>query len=341
MSVAGPAQVGSITGEIDIEDRVTLLRRLGSLIRIGVAVLLCLTPATAILVMGWLMRTMRRDSAVQRLRLQEPSRVCPRPSLPNWLMAPKVDGQSFVRRFTGSMIDNCRLGVASLLTLAAGTLPFALLWLFSWWGGWENSFNKGYEQAWVGPAVGLLGVLVALPLLTHLPMALAHQAAEGRMSAYFAFGHVRRLIRHASWRYLWLCFLIVVGTLPLFVSKSLPVFVENWSPGFVSRNQAEVQSFATSYRLATTIYLVLFMVFWRRAAARLYARASLRLKRAEGSGPTTTWLGNAVRGALVWIVWFGLVAQIFVGQFVQHQWVGWINQPSLILPWVPLPGTIL
>lgn len=241
----------------------------------------------------------------------------------------------------GGMADNFRLGLSSLLTLALGTFPFTLLWLFSWWGGWENSFNKGYEQAWVGPALGLLGVAIALPLLTRLPMALAHQAAEGRISAFFAFRKVRRLTRQVGWRYVFLCFLIVLSAFPLFAAKSAPVFVENWSPGFLSRNEAGVEAFASGYRLAATAYLVLVLVIWRRAAARLHARASHRLDGSGATGHRASWLGTALRGLLLGAIWFVLVAQIYVGQFVSHQWLAWINHPVLVLPWIPQPGSVL
>ncbi len=146
---------------LEAEERVTAWRRLGSLWRIGVAVLLCLSPLTAILVLGWLMRTAQRDIQARRRRLQNPGSV-PRPSVVNWVMAegPGVKG---LARWTGALWQNIRHGTASLVAIAGLTLPFTVLWLFSWWGGWENSFQKGYEQSWVGPTIGLTGVVLALP----------------------------------------------------------------------------------------------------------------------------------------------------------------------------------
>ncbi|MEM7190344.1 MAG: DUF4013 domain-containing protein [Pseudomonadota bacterium] len=317
-----------------------LLRWVASLIRFIVAVVLCLNALTAILVLGWLMRTQRGDIVARRLRLEDPTGGHPKARLQNWLIGTD-NSQGFLRRWFGGLIENARDGVASLLTLLAGTLPFTLLWMFSWWGGWENSFNKGYEQSWVGPAIGGLGILIALPILTYLPMALAHQAAESRMSAFFAIGTVKRLIRHVWWRYFLLCLMIVLLTFPLFAAKSLPVFVENWYPRFVSFDQDEAASFATTYRLVTTFYLVFVIVIWRRAAARLYARAAVRLEKAGKAGPKATWLAMLLRTLLFWVVWFGLVAQVFVGQFVNHQWTAWINHPTLILPWLPPLGASL
>ena len=326
---------------LDLEERVSLLRRVGSLVRIGVAVLLCLTPLTAIIVMGWLMRAMARESAVALRQLEGPARRWPRPPLPNLLRASAPEAGGFWQRWTGGLAENIRLGLASVATIAAGTLPFTLLWLLSWWGGWENSFNKGYEQAWVGPVVGLIGVAVALPLLTHLPMAVAHQAAEGRMSAFFAIGHIRRLISHVRWRYTALCLMIVLAALPLFAVKGLPVFVENWSPGFLGRNAEEIERFAAGYRFWGTLYLVLAVIFLRRAAARLYARARFRLA-AAGGEKRRGWRITPLFGTLViWGIWFSLVAQIYVGQFLNHQWLAWVNPPVVGLPWIPLPGSVL
>lgn len=324
-----------------LEHHVPLFRRFGSLLRMAIAVILCLTPLTAILVMGWLMRAMRVESAAARLRLEDPANGPPRPSLPNWLLSRAGTERRGLRRWTGSMASNIRLGFASLLTTAACTLPFTLLWLFSWWGGWENSFSKGYEQAWVGPSVGLLGVAISFPLLTHLPMALAHQAETRRVSAFFSISHVRRLIRQVGWRYTWLCLAIVITAFPLFVAKSAPVFVENWSPGFLDRNADELAKFAANYRLAATIYLVLAVTWWRRAVARLYARAAWRLEQLEATGVREYRVVTWTRTMIIWLIWFGLVAQIFIGQFMNHQWVAWLNPPLLGLPWISTPGTAM
>ena len=172
-------------------------------------------------------------------------------------------------------------------------------------------------------------------------MALAHQAAEGRMGAFFAFRDVRQLIRLAGWRYVGLSLLFVVAALPLFVAKAAPVFVEQWSPGFTGRNAAEVEAFGRGYRLWTSCYLLATLVYLRRASARLHARAALASARTNTSPSLLLWIATIARSLLLGIVWFALVAQIFVGQFLNHAWIAWLNHPLIVLPWLPPLGAIL
>ncbi|MEM9026731.1 MAG: hypothetical protein AAGC70_00010 [Pseudomonadota bacterium] len=322
-----------------------LLGHLASLARLFVGVLLCLTPLTAVLVLGWLFRMMEHETrwASQRLRHAHPETIGSRPHLPNWIAWESAGPAPVLTRWFGALIANARRGVGAAVTIAAGTLPFTTLWLLAWWAGWNNSFNKGYEQAWVGPTLGLLGVLIALPLLSRLPMALAHQAATGRMAAFFAGHDVRHLIRAVGWRYAGLSLLFVVAALPLGILKSAPVFVEFWSPGFLERNAAEVEAFANSYQFWATAYLLLVLIWLRRASARLYARATLVVAK-QAPQPKPSLLAGLVtmlQSAVHVTIWFGLIAQVFVTQFLHHQWVAWLNPPLVALPWFPPLGAAL
>jgi hypothetical protein len=321
--------------------RHSLLAALASLARFAVGVILCLTPVTAIFVLGWLMRLMQRQEDYARRRMQGAARGEHAPRLPHWITSEAPDSAGRIARWFGSLLDNLRQGLAALVALALGTLPFTLLWLFAWWSGWDNSFNKGYEQAWVGRTIGLIGVAIALPLLARLPMALAHQAAEGRIGAFFAFREVRGLIRLAGWRYVGLSLLFVLAALPLFVAKGAPVFVEQWSPGFTERNAAEIEAFGRSYRFWATVYLLAALVFLRRASARLHARAALVLAAGNASPSLLSSIAAIARSLLLGIIWFALVVQIFVGQFLNHQWVAWLNHPLVALPWLPPLGAAL
>ncbi|MEM6973999.1 MAG: hypothetical protein AAF577_14460 [Pseudomonadota bacterium] len=319
-----------------------LVGALGGLARRAVAVILALHPLGAVLVLGWLMRLMAAEAAISRHRLVHDIGLSRAP-LPGWVVAGQIDapahGRGWLARSLGALWLNLAAGLAALGTLVAGTLPFTALWLMSWWGGWENSFNKGYEQSWVGPTLGLLSVAVALPLLARLPMALAHQAVEGRMSAFFARRAVTRLIRAAGWRYVALGLATALATAPLFAAQALPTFVEGWSPGFAERHAESLDRFIAVCRLVATTWLVLSLIAVRRWAARLHARATLRLEAGPlPSGPVAL-TGTLLRTLLLWAASFAVVAQVFVAQFVNHQWVVWLIPPFAGLPFfAPLTG---
>ena len=155
-----------------------LVYRLSAFAKMAVAVLLALTPFTAFLVLGWLVRLMRREAVITAVRNR--CGVTRPNALSVMLAEPELSGfVHFPGWWTGlwrTVLDGARAVAVS----AALVLPFGLLLLFSWWAGWENSFNKGYEQAWVGPLLGLVGAGLALVILVHMPMAFAHFAAEGQ-----------------------------------------------------------------------------------------------------------------------------------------------------------------
>ena len=327
---------------VAVASRHWLWMRFASLVRFALAVLLCQTPVTAVLVLGWLMRMMHREEAYARARMPGArarmagqNRAAPRPVLPNWIGKEGVAGGQLSRLF-GSAVENLRQGVAATFTVFIGTAPFTVLWLLSWWGGWENSFNKGYEQAWVGPTIGLVATAFALPLLVYQPMALAHQATQGSIRAYFDYATVLGLIRSVMWRYLGLSILIVAAALAVLVAKAAPVFIEHWRPGFMDRDSSAVQAFANSYRFWVSAVVLTLVIFLRRASARLHARATYNLAR---QSPSLTWIGacvGVVQVVFLMAIWFALVAQIYVGQFFNHHWFGWINVPILGLPWLAL-----
>jgi len=314
-------------------------RLVRSLTRLIIAIFFCFTPVTAVLVLGWLTRFMAREAQVAQQRLRENGHPVSRPRLPAWFIADTSEARGIFRRWLGALADNVRAGLAALITLTAGTLPFTLLWLFSWWAGWENSFNKGYEQAWVGPVLGTIGVAISLPLLARLPMALAHQAAAGSIKSFFALAEVRQLIRAAGWRYVGLSLLYVLAALTFLVIHVAPVFIEQWRPGFSARSPEEIAAFAEAYRFWATVYVLLVLIFLRRATARLYARAHLKI---ESAPELTRSIGArivaVVRALTLWLVWFALAAQIYVGQFFNHVWIGWLTHPLTLLPWLPALG---
>ena len=282
---------------------------------------LCMTPVTAVLAQGWLMGRMRRVAvqAAQRRAGAAPSWAAP------------VAPAGFLQGLKRIVID----GLGGALSLFLGLAPFTALLLLSWWGGWENSFGKGYEQSWVGPSLGLLGVAIGLPLLARAPMALAHQAVEGRWTAFFERRKVGAMMTHAGWEHVALAACFVLAALPLFAAKGLPVFIEQIRPGFESLSEEEARAFARNWRFLAALYLFAALWVLRGWSARLYAKARLR---AEAGGETRAGFGAVLRRLLVWGVWFGLIAQIFVGQFLNIDWAEWLNPPLVALPVVPSLG---
>lgn len=291
-----------------------------------IGTLFCLTPVTAVIVLGWTMRYMRAVSLRRLGTHQSPSGSN---GAPGWVLGPR--GSAFWTRWLGGLWSNLTTGTGGFVSLALATLPFTGLWLLSWWAGWENSFNKSYEQSWAGPALGLAGVAIGLWVMAHLPMALAHQAMEGRWLALFEIRRVRRLVANAGWRYVVLAAAMVVLAMPLFAGRGLPAFIEGIIPGFAELPDTEIEDIMGRLALAKAGYVFLTLVLLRGWAARIYAHAATRLAATPAKKP---WLVfRLLRLVLLLGIWFGLVAQIYIGQFLNHNWWYWLNHPYLVLPW--------
>ena len=291
-----------------------------------------MTPVTAVLVLGWLMRRMRWQAGVQGA------------ARPTWVLGAR--GSRWLGRLAGGLARNVREGVLAGLSLFLATMPFAVIWLLSWWAGWENSFSKGYEQAWVGPSLGMTGVLVFCLTMIWLPMALAHQAVENRALALFEWRKVRSVVRHTRWDYMLFAIASVVLALPLFGHRALVVFASDLIPGFDSMTFEEVGSIAAGINVAVAGYVFVSLVILRGWSARIYARAVARalagpeaelwentqLKAAPLGG--RSWkLTHLVRACLLAFIWLSLTVQIFVGQFMNHDWHLWVTHPFTLLPW--------
>ena len=283
--------------------------RLGRLVRgvldLAVGGVLCATPVTSVLALGWIARWM---AAVHHGTAR-----------PAWVLGPR--GAGLVVRLLGGLGANIAAGVRMLAGLAVWTLPFTVLWLGAWWAGWENSFNKGYEQAMVGPAIFLAGTALALLLLTLLPFAVAHAAAQGRLGAFFALPRILHLARGAGWRGLVLALLSVIAAVPLFGFTALPVFVEHIVPGFGSLTPADQTRIGDRLHLAAAGYAFAAMWLLRHRAAQVCLRDR-----------------NPARLSMLWlvlsgVVWAGLLVLIVVGQFINYAPVHWITHPLYLLPW--------
>ncbi|MDD9921039.1 MAG: hypothetical protein OXQ92_01985 [Boseongicola sp.] len=313
-----------------------LMRLLGTLKTLVFGTLLAMTPATAILVLGWLMRRMQfvalKSAGLEAVR-------------PGWVLGER--GSGFTARLLGGLAANVRVGLGGAFSLLLATLPFTAIWSLSWWAGWENSFGKGYEQAFVGPILGIGGVAIFCALMIWLPMALAHQAVEDRALALFEWRKVRSAVRHSGWSYVFLAFVTVFLALPIFAGRGLVTFASDLVPGFDSFTAEQAANLAGAILLVKALYLFVALVILRGWAARIYTRAVGRALNGpdkqmwtdaalSGMTPngTRAWsLTHWMRGVLLGLVWVGLAIQIYVGQFLNHDWYVWLTHPFVFLPW--------
>jgi hypothetical protein len=226
--------------------------------RIGFGGLFCFSYFTSILVVGWHYRWMQgkvfyswwkqspqrqrgsfedfcvslgHDAPVRRPRWFLKER------LQATLRRPARDGQApsgarlFVRALKlpfGSLWRNFRFGVLGLLATFLLTGPGCLLMLFGWEFGWLVSFNKVYEQAFIGLAVSWVGILLFIAAMFYVPMAQVHQAVTSDFRAFFDFRFVWRLIQARLTAYLGLAAVTaLIGLLFVEVLKTAPGFFYN------------------------------------------------------------------------------------------------------------------
>jgi hypothetical protein len=297
---------------------------------------LCLSPLTALLALGWLSRRMaaRVDARLGRAAVH-----------PGWILGPR--GKGWIVRLLGGLAANIRDGVIAAAGLAALTLPFTMLWLGAWWAGWENSFNKGYEQSAVGPVTWLLGALIALPILAHLPLALAHGSAEGRFGAFFEYRRIRSVFRAAGWRVAWLALVSVLLCVPFLGVRALPVFIEGIVPGFADMTAAEQLQIAQVFDFAGASLAFVIVLLLRDYASSIYARAVPCAARGHAKAVWQDHDAHAVDSkarepsrpmAAFWLImscaiWSGLPILIVMGQFMNYAPVLWLTHPVFLLPW--------
>ncbi|MEM9473747.1 MAG: hypothetical protein AAGA71_00515 [Pseudomonadota bacterium] len=290
-------------------------RLLGLIRDMVVGTLLCLTPVTSVIALGWLTRVMAATIA---------RRTGGAGASVGWLLGP--GGQGAVTRLLGGLGANIRAGVLTLAGLALLTLPFTVAWLGAWWAGWENSFNKGYEQASVGPLAWAAATAVALPVLAHLPFALAHCAHEGRFGAFFEVRRIRQIFAAAGWRAVWLAVLSALAVVPFFGLRGLPVFVEGFVPGFATMNPEAQAQVAQGFDLLRAALAFGILLFLRQRAAVIYARA-VGATRAPSRAGRVLWL------MLAMLIWLALPVAIVFGQFLNYAPALWLTHPLFLLPW--------
>lgn len=301
---------------------------------------LCTGPVTAVIALGWLTR---RQGHLARDRFGTAEEA------PGWLLGPREANGRPSKQFAralGGLAANMRAGLMALTALLAWTLPFTLLWLGAWWAGWENSFNKGYEQAFVGPSTFLFGGLIAALILPLLPLMLAHLATEDRLSAAFELRRLRALVAQAGWRVPALALLTMLFALPFTAARGLITTATDWAP-WVEDLTPDAAA-ALQGRITLAFAALTFLTVWitRALATRAYAKAAPRAaglrpglwdgtQAAEAAEParapsrflTTVWYAAAIA------IGFGFSFLVLAGQFLDHAWWRWVFHPGLTLPW--------
>lgn len=311
------------------------------------AAVLCLNPVSSILVAGWVQALIRR-SVVE-----------------SWRRSGKGDFAVPGRGLWGSFAE----GALAVFNTWVLTLPGCVLWMFAWYDGWNNSFHKGYEQAWVAPAIGVLGSALFIAAMLYVPLAQAGQASAGQWRAFYRF-HLVWSVARAKW-------LSCLALAALYAALSLPVAGLRMAPNFFGNgvtagaDDAAARAFLLKYSYASCLYVAAAYTALRLAAARVYAAGLLELVKdgvvgedelAPGERAALEALGllraqpapprHALLRVLGWagtrtgrfvstggavLFWAALVAQVFVSQFINFRpRSGWLNQPLVQLPWFRL-----
>ncbi len=353
--------------------------------KLFVGAVLCQFPLTSILVVGWTYRAMQRF-AVRRWQGAIPAGP---PSAgvvetgacdagwPNWLLASREARArrraGATRRFRrtmhaglGSLGANAAVGFRAVLNTWAVTLFPATLWTVGWYAGWDNSFNKGYEQHFVGIVLSWIGIVLFLPIMLYLPLAQARQAVTGHWRRFYDLRLLSSLIVRNPIRSLLLAAAYALVSLPLLILLALPVFFEQVFPQTSTMSDTEMLAFLNRYYFRVAVVGFAAYAGLRLLAARIYSDlmrervqtaqksqgelagveramlSGLQNDRAGESGKSVpsislstgraAWRTAVLLAALA--LWFSFVSQIYIREFlVYHPVRGFMNQPLVQLPW--------
>ncbi|MCI0540161.1 MAG: hypothetical protein L0Z50_33560 [Verrucomicrobiales bacterium] len=366
-------------------------------LKLFVGMALCQSVLGAMAVVGWTYRWMQRVVLQQwwkagaasrnRQTFAEFAAADPRTAQhvhwPNWFLAQNFRESIRARRNSGnsgtsivtlfkslgeSMWTNVRLGFQGIFNTWVLTLPAGVLWLFSWYDGWGNSFNKGYEQAWVGPAIGVAGIALFIASMLYVPMAQVRQGMTGNWRSFYEFRLVWTLVRRRWLANAGLAALYSLCSVPGMVLLSVIAFLPNINPGFTDLTSEQAHAFLSRYYFWAALWVFPAFVLLRLVAARSYATALLKavqtgavvtellaenewqalhrldLLQLEPTRPrhpvirVAAWAGTRAGrvtfGIVTGFLWFTFVAQIYIAHFFNYVGAqGWLNQPLVQLPW--------
>lgn len=271
-----------------------------------------------------------------------------------WGVPTVADDQNLLKTLRGRIT----LGVSGALITFALSAPYIVAWSVSWFAGWNISFDKSYEQAGFGAGVGLLGVLLFCLTMPYLQFAQARHAVTANWRVAFEARTNLRLLASAPMRSMFTGVLYAVAGLPLAVLFVLPLGFPQMIAEYESLSDAEVRERIGQWYLFGGALFVPMLFLVKRFVATTYARAVARslaqgrihigqltdverdaLTRAgqvtEGDRQRSARTRVVVVYAASAVLWFAVVAQVFISQFLNyHGAAGFANQPLIQLPWV-------
>jgi len=281
-----------------------------------------------------------------------------------------------LRAIISSLWSNIRLGVHGIMNTWVLTLPPCVLMLFGWYDGWNNSFNKGYEQFHVGPAVSWLGILLFIASMCYVPMAQARQAVTGNWRSFYQFRLALTLVRRRWLACFGLATLYALCSVPMMILGSVVMFLPNLNPALGELTPAQAVQVLNRYYFWSALFVFTAFVMLRLVAARIYGSTLLKAvqtgafardalgeiewqvlqrldllrleppRRRHPALRIVTWAGTRAGrvtfGLLTFLAWLTFVAQLYVAQFFNYRGPhGWLNQPLVQLPWFHhLPVTL-
>ena len=356
----------------------------------------CQSVLGSLAVVGWTHRFMQRTVLKRWWRQSGPAGGCPTFSdfiasdprmrghlhWPNWLLAqnfreavrrsPDVSRVRHVLNVLKALLHsfwaNVRIGVQGIFNTWVLTLPGCILWLFAWFAGWNNSFNKGYEHAWIGPATGFVGIVLFIAAMLYVPLAQARQAVTGDWRRFYDFRLVWTIVRRRWPACLGLAALYSLCSVPIMVLVAVVMSLPQINPKLLDATPEQVGAVLSSYFFWSAAFVLPAFVFVRWVAARIYGSTLLKAVQ-SGAVPedalaemewqalhrlnllqvqpqpqrhpfvrAIAWAGTRAGritfGVATALVWFTFVAQIFILQFFNYLGApGWLNQPLVQLPW--------
>ncbi|MBM3845307.1 MAG: hypothetical protein FJ405_03340 [Verrucomicrobia bacterium] len=348
--------------------------RRGFLVRWGLrmikllgAMVLVQSVLGALAVLGWAQRRARTSG----LRVWEKAnrRMGRTPLLvqaSSQVEGPGAWGRKF--RVIGKSVVGCfREGFQTLFNACVLTLPWTVLMQFAWYDGWNNSFNKGYEHAAVGPAASWIGIFGFIAAMFLLPMCMARQTMSCDWRRFYDFRLVWKLVRRD-----WLCHGLIAASyallsVPLTVLKIIPGFLPQINRAMDAYTPQQAADFLGRYWwMAGGAFVVVFFLL-RLASAKAYARSLLDALQSGAIGESdlseaewralhrldlvrvvpprlrppwlraAAWAGSRMirlaAPVFVFGCWGLFVFQTYLSEFfIHHPWTGFALQPLVQLP---------